>query len=135
VEFLRFVLSTRNPDSGIEDGVFVVAYKLRDNPDVGADDRRLLAESLEWFEKHLLTPQRFNRTTSKGHYRRKTKGISWFRDTATECVERMERLKTLLESNGHPVTVLREKRVGYVVYEDDVQVVAEPFADTQTGPE
>ncbi len=26
-----------------------------------------------------------------------------------------------------------EARVGYIIYEDDYQVVAEPFADTQTG--
>jgi hypothetical protein len=29
--------------------------------------------------------------------------------------------------------MLTETRVGYVVYEDDLQVVAEPFADTKTG--
>ncbi len=45
----------------------------------------------------------------------------------------MHRLKETLESYGHPVTVIRETRVGYVVYEDDLQVVAEPFADTDTG--
>lgn len=29
--------------------------------------------------------------------------------------------------------MLTETRIGYVVYEDDLQVVAEPFADTKTG--
>jgi hypothetical protein len=29
--------------------------------------------------------------------------------------------------------LLSETRVGYLIYEDDFQVVAEPFADTQTG--
>jgi len=28
--------------------------------------------------------------------------------------------------------MLTESRVGYVVYEDELQVVAEPFSDTQT---
>jgi hypothetical protein len=28
--------------------------------------------------------------------------------------------------------MLTERRIGYVVYEDELQVVAEPFSDTQT---
>ncbi len=29
--------------------------------------------------------------------------------------------------------MLSETRVGYVIYDDAFQVVAEPFSDTQTG--
>jgi len=29
------------------------------------------------------------------------------------------------------VRTLKAKRVGYVVYEDEYQIVAEPFADTE----
>jgi len=111
-----------------------VAYALRDNPDVALEDRDALREELVWFEKHLPTPTRFNRTISKGHYRRNTKGIAWFRDSATECITRIHRIKRVLESNGHPVTMIRETRIGYIVYEDALQVVAEPFAETHTGP-
>lgn len=132
--FLRFVLSTRHPESGVERGLFSVAYALRDHPDVAPDDRDALSENLVWFETHLPTPKRFNRSTSKGHDRRNTKGIAWFRDSATECITRMHHLKRVLESNGHPVTMIRETRVGYVVYEDALQVVAEPFSETHTGP-
>ena len=45
----------------------------------------------------------------------------------------MHEIKRILEANGHVVHVLREDRVGYVVYEDKAQVVAEPFADTRIG--
>ncbi len=44
----------------------------------------------------------------------------------------MHELKAILESNGCPVTVIREDRIGYVVHEDEFQAVAEPFADTKT---
>jgi hypothetical protein len=37
-------------------------------------------------------------------------------------------IKEILESHGHPVKVLHEIRVGYIVHEDDIQVIAEPFA-------
>jgi hypothetical protein len=131
--FLRFVLSQRHPDSGVEDGVFSVAYELRDSPEVHPDDREQLRNDLAWFEQNLATPDRFNRTTSKGHYRRVTKGIAWFRDTASDCIARMHQLKRVLESNGHHVTMILENRIGYVVYEDDLQVVAEPFSETKTS--
>ena len=132
--FLRFVLSDRHPDSGVENGLFGLAYKLRDDPGVNAEGREALRDNLAWFEKHLPTPNRFNRSTSKGYYRRKTRGIAWFRDSAKECVARMHRIKVALETNGHRVAMIREDRVGYIVYEDDLQVVAEPFSDTETSP-
>jgi hypothetical protein len=132
--YLRFVLSNRHPDSGVADGLFAVAYALRRGSKLNPADRDTLNDVLGWFDEHLPEPARFNRTASKGHYRRNTKGITWFRDTATECIAQMHRLKRVLETNGHHVTVLRESRIGYVVYEDPLQVVAEPFADTQTGP-
>jgi cytochrome c peroxidase len=133
VSFVRFVLLHRDQESGVATGLFETAYHLRDQTGVSAADRDLLRDALAWFERHLATPARFNRTSSKGHYRRKTKGIAWFRDTATDCVARMHTIKQVLEAHGHQVTMIREDRVGYVVYEDELQVVAEPFADTNTG--
>ena len=40
-------------------------------------------------------------------------------------------LVAILQNHGIPVRMLKADRVGYVVYEDEYQVVAEPFADTQ----
>jgi hypothetical protein len=133
MRFIRFVLARRNPDSGVEDGTFGLAYELRDSPQVEAEDRAALIENLAWFEKNLETPERFNRTKSKGFYRRKTRGIAWFKDTASEHLARMHQIKGILERYGHSVVMLSEMRVGYVVYDDAYQVVAEPFSDTQTG--
>ena len=75
----------------------------------------------------------FQSLSSKGYYRRATRGIAWFRDSAAECILRMHRIKDVLEKHGHQVNVLRETRVGYIVYEDDFQVIAEPFSETRTG--
>ena len=133
VTFIRFALSKRHPDSGVEDGLFRLAYSLRDAAEVASADREALRDILAWFGEHLPTPDRFNRSKSKGYYRRNTRGISWFRENATECITRMHALKRILEANGHAVSMVREERVGYLVYEDDQQVVAEPFSDTQTS--
>ncbi|MEW6269284.1 MAG: hypothetical protein AB1689_08325 [Thermodesulfobacteriota bacterium] len=133
MSYVRFVLAVRDRDSGVDAGVFDTAYALRDDPAVAAADRAALAEMLRWFDLNLATPTRFNRSRSKGYYRRTTRGIAWFRQSASECLSRMHRLKEILEAYGHRVTVLEETRLGYVVYEDPHQVVAEPFADTRTG--
>ena len=45
----------------------------------------------------------------------------------------MNVLKRIAEACGFHITVIREDRLGYIVYEDEFQVVAEPFKDTQTG--
>ena len=43
----------------------------------------------------------------------------------------MREYQALLESYGFAVQMLREKRPGYVVYEDQHQVVAYPFSETR----
>jgi hypothetical protein len=131
--FIRFVSATRDPDSGVETGLFELAYALLDADGVDLAHRKALRDGLAWFEKNLPTPHRFNRSKTKGYYRRNTKGIAWFRDSATECITRMHGLKRLLEANGFLVSMVREIQVGYIVYEDDLQVIAEPFSETQTG--
>jgi len=133
VAYLRFVVSVDHPDTGVADGLFGVAYALRDAKETSISDRECLTGLLAWFSENLSIPKRFNRSASKGYYRRNTKGIAWFRDDAHEHISRMHEMKRVLEEHGHVVHVVREDRIGYVVYRDDAQVIAEPFADTRTG--
>ena len=125
-------MTARHPDSGVSDGVFRAAYRLAEASDVAASDREVLRETLAWFEKNLRRPSRFNRSASKGWYRRNTRGIAWFRQSARECIARMYELSACLERNGYRVRRICEDRIGYIVYEDDLQVIAEPFSDTRT---
>jgi hypothetical protein len=69
-----------------EEGLFRTAYRLRDSSRVEEEDRRLLIELLRWFGENLATPDRFNRSKSKGFYRRTTRGIAWFKDGAVDCL-------------------------------------------------
>jgi hypothetical protein len=78
----------------------------------------------------LEVPTRF--TASKPpFYRKKNKAISWFKDTAHEHLARVRELVAILEHHGISVRMLKTNRVGYIVYEDEFQIVAEPFADTR----
>jgi hypothetical protein len=124
---LRFVLMRSHPDTGVEEGIFGAAYELRDSVLAPLSDRRLLDGLLSWFETNLAAPARFNRTKSKGYYRRKTAGVAWLKPTAGEHIAKMRELIVILEENGYRVSQITTKAPGYVVFEDDHQVVAEPF--------
>ena len=53
-----------------------------------------------------------------------------FKDSAHAHLERVRRLVALLESSVVAVEMITTERPGYFVYEDEFQIVAEPFADT-----
>lgn len=127
--FMRFVQSTPVPGMRAREGFFSAAYRLQERAGLDARSLGQLEELLAWFRKNLKIPPRFNRTSSKGHYRRETKGLSWFKPSATQHLDKAFELADLLRRHGIAIEILKAARVGYVVYEDDHQVVAEPFAD------
>jgi hypothetical protein len=129
--FLRFVLMRNHPDTGVEEGIFGAAYELRNSALTPLSDRQLLDSLLSWFEMNLATPARFNRTKSKGFYRRKTAGLSWLKHTADEHITKMRELIVILEENGYRISQITTKPPGYVVFEDGHQVVAEPFRNAR----
>jgi hypothetical protein len=127
--YVRFVVPELDDDSERGLGVFQSAYKLRDKEKLFPYEEARFQEIIQWFDKYLEKPTRF--TASKPpYYRKKSKAISWFRDSAHEHISRVREIVAILESHGVSVQMLKAERVGYVVYEDDYQVVAEPFSDT-----
>ena len=60
---------------------------------------------------------------------RQSKAVCWFRSGAAEHLKRVWDLIAICENNDVPIYMIRTEQPGYVVYEDFVQVVAEPFAD------
>lgn len=88
-----------------------------------------LREILVWFDKNLKRPGRFSRSWRGGYGPRKA--VCWFRPTAREHLAHAREMAALLEDYGVPVWTLKSAKVGYVVYEDEHQVVAEPNADTR----
>ena len=126
--FIRFVIADRDGDSGRRQGLFQAGDMLRESGRMSDADIGRLDELERWFREHLAVPDRFS-LSSKAN--RKAQAISWFRDSAHEQIGRMRDYQALLESYEIPVQMLREKRPGYVVYEDEHQVVAYPFSETR----
>jgi hypothetical protein len=126
--FIRFVIGSRDEDSGRKQGLFQAGDELRASGRMSHSDEQLLDELQQWFRENLPVPSRFA-VSSKPH--RKAQAISWFRDTARTQIAQMREYQRLLEAYGFVVQMLRDKRPGYVVYEDEHQVVAYPFFETR----
>jgi hypothetical protein len=125
--FLRFVASEIDCVSGVEAGVFVVAYDLYYSsrlPDYETEQLRAL---FDWFDLNLEYPTRFSR--SKRHWGA-GKGVCWFKPTANAHLSKIHEMIFILENNGVLIRMIKASKVGYVVYEDEHQIVAEPFSDT-----
>jgi len=124
---VRFVTDWIDEDSCEAAGLFVAASWVRHNGDPAEVNLARLAELREWFNQHLDTPRRFNRSR-RPH--RKKKAISWFKDSALEHIARAREMARLISASGVSVREIRTKRPGYILYEDEFQLVAEPFAET-----
>jgi hypothetical protein len=128
--YLRFVVADIDEASERALGVFHAVWNLRDAGKLRSYEEGQHDKVRCWFNENLERPTRF--TASKApFYRKKSRALSWFKDTATEHLSRVRELVAILENHGAPVRTLKAKRVGYVVYEDEYQIVAEPFADTE----
>lgn len=93
------------------------------------EDHATLDKLLTWFDDSLSVPERFNRSRSKGYFRRNMRGVSWFRESAGEQISKAHQVAALLRKYGYDVFEVRTERPGFVVYSDKHQIVAEPFSD------
>lgn len=126
--YVRFVVPEIDEDSEQELGVFQAVYRLRDDGRLRSYEEEHLETVRHWFNDNLEKPVRF--TASKPpYYRKNKKAISWFKDSAQEHISRVREMVAILENHGIAVQMLKTNRVGYIVYEDEFQIVAEPFSD------
>jgi hypothetical protein len=127
--YVRFAIRQRDADSARWLGIFQAAAELANRGALQAWEHALLREIRDWFDRNLEKPDRF--TASKPpYYRKQSKAISWFKDTAIEHIKHAREMVAILEHHGILVDTYRAERVGYIVYEDKYQIVAEAFADS-----
>lgn len=125
--YLRFVIDKKDEDSGRRQGIFIAAAELRDSHQLYQYEEEQLKEIMTWFNANLDKPRKFS-TAARANPQ--ARAISWYKDTAKECITRMYDLKAFLESKGIRVDVIQTSNSGYIVYEDEHQVTAEPFKST-----
>jgi hypothetical protein len=127
--YVRFVLGHDHPDSGARAGLFTIAYALKRNQATPAYQVARLAAVLDWFNDNLDRPKRFSRSTSKAAAWRATRGVSWFKASACEHIAKMHEMAEIIEDLGHYTDVVKCARPGFIVYEDEFQIVTELFTD------
>ena len=103
--------------------------ELRDSGKLSPHDQIHVNEIREWFGNNLERP---GYRLDSGRRGRQLQAISWYKSTATKHIDKMREYQRVLESYGYVVEMIKSNRPGYIVYEDEFQVAAYPFADTST---
>ena len=120
-EYVRFVIGRRDDeDSHVEQGIFQAAVLALEWQNITGSDANQLSELRAWFSENLEKPTSFGRDKLR-------LGICWFKTGATEHISRIWEMVNILERNGIYVKKIRTDKPGYVIYEDEWQLVAEPF--------
>lgn len=126
--YIRFITGEIHEDSRFELGVFQAAYRLRRKGHLPNYEETRLTALLDWFSTHLEKPAKF--TTSKPpYYRKQNRAICWLKDSATQHILQLREIVSILERHDIHTEMIQTDRPGYVVYEDEFQIVAEPFSD------
>ena len=123
--FIRFVSGEIDEDSLVSVGLFTAACDLVYDPALPDDEYYPLRELMDWFNQHLKGPYDYRLRTP----RRARRAICWFKPTAREHLSRAWQMAWILERNDVFIRTIKVERTGYVLYEDDAQILAEPFAD------
>jgi hypothetical protein len=119
-EYVRFVIGRIDEDSHVEQGVFQAAALAVERHNITGSDADELNQLRAWFSDNLEKPTSFGRDKLR-------LGICWFKTGATEHIARIWEMVQILERNGIYVKKIRTDKPGYVIYEDEWQLVAEPF--------
>ena len=126
MKYVRFqgltpVLGTSN-----RQGIFQLAYRLKNSPETSHYDDTELRRSLTWLEMHLNAPKILNLPQHQ-------RAICWFKESAAEPLNRIWNLKYLLETYGFWIDMIKTRKPGVIIYQDGWQVAAKPFRDGSKG--
>jgi hypothetical protein len=127
--YLRFVIDTMDKRSGRRKGIFAGMGILQRRDDLHPEDFKRYRALAEWFNENLDMPSKFSRSSKSNATPR---ALSWFKDSATVYITKTRELAAIFDKYDIAVTMLKTHRPGYIVYESDNQVIAEPYSDTET---
>lgn len=126
--FLRFVVAAIDADSGRRMGLFFAVDELLRRGLLSKHEAEAATNAYDWFSRQLKRPNSFARSAKP---KARNVAICWFKDSAVAHVRRMWEFVNVLQENEVHVQLIRTRQPGYVVYEDEHQVVAEPFHSTK----
>ena len=124
--FIRFLSSEIDERSQVAAGLFIAASKLRWTDALPDYEFDALSELKNWFNIHLESA--FDHLPRDNRYER---AVCWFKSTAHEHLARAWEMIAILDRNDVLIWTIRSRKTGYVYYEDEAQVFAEPFDDVR----
>lgn len=127
--YIRFVVNELDEDSGRRKGLFQVLLELDDEGELNDYERATFREIYQWFLDNLKEPMSFSRSNK---YHAKNVALSWFKGNAQRHIAKMRQLAQILDAKGVVVETIKSEKPGYIVYEDNYQIAAEPFSETDT---
>lgn len=125
--FIRFVSGEIDSDSHVRAGIFCAACDVIDRQTLSDADFEELAELMCWFRLHLKGP--FEHRLRKPW--RAPRSICWFKAEAHEHVKHAWQMVNVLERNDVFMGMIKARTAGYIIYEDEAQVLAQPSADVR----
>jgi hypothetical protein len=112
--YIRFVYETIY-DRGLSCGPFTGVNELYKENKLEEYERQLVEEIFEWYKKNLKVPD---------FQKYPIEAVCWFKESATEHINRMWQFVNILKNHNVPVKVMKSEFPGGIVYSDDLQVVA-----------
>lgn len=119
-EYIRFVIGRKDEDSQVEQGIFQAVARAIEWESITGADADELNQLRAWFGENLERPTSFGRNKLR-------LGICWFKIGATEHISRIWQMVRILEKHDIFIKKIKTEKPGYLIYEDDWQIVAEPF--------
>lgn len=122
--YLRFITEFKNEQNELETGVFQAMGYLLHSVDMFQYDKQRLEEIRAWFNRNLEKPKRFNKHSNKN---KSDIAISWFKDSAVYHITSMYDMVPIFDNYGIQIELIKRENPGYIIYEDDYQVVTIPL--------
>jgi hypothetical protein len=124
--YIRFCGGEIHAASQVAAGLFNAASDLRLSDGLADHDFEAITGLKCWFDEHLASPYDYLHRA-----KRYERAVCWFKSTAHEHLARAWELVTILERNDVLIWTIKSHRVGYVHYEDKIQVFARPYDDVR----
>lgn len=139
MKYFRFSI---NLEDKYKDGdgfhtIFSIAYAYKKEKDVkglipiSLEEKNVLFDMLKLFEDDLDVPEeeyltRFPKRVKNGT---ELEALFWFKEK-THMLDNAYLMANFLRNIGYNILVLKTDKPGYITYEDEFQVAAQPFGDT-----
>ena len=98
--YIRYQGTETSRRTGKPSGIFAVAWHIKQKRCLTAQEVEEIRQIENWFEDNLPNPPFYSETDPP-------KAITWFKkETAAEMLEKIERIKTIIEINGWEIEIV-----------------------------